>query len=89
MIKNKDLYAMDTEAKMRSIGTLEKGLYKSTKTHRSIEILDVNVHLVLENGKHRQGLVLYKYVDSDTLRVAPRMWFVEIVENKPRFIKVA
>lgn len=66
---------------------LTKGKYVSSVSGKIIEILDIDVRVVLENKKPRTGLVLYKYVNSDTLRVAPRLWFVEILSNnKPRFL---
>ena len=79
---------LDGEAgKKESISKLSKGKYISTSTLKVIEILDLDVRMVLENGRPRNGLVLYKYVGSTVLRIAPKIWFIELVNNYPRFVE--
>lgn len=75
------------EGKQKSLSRLSKGRYISTKTLKVIEILDLDVRMVLENGRPRNGLVLYQYVGSTVLRIAPKIWFVELVDNYPRFVE--
>lgn len=80
--------ARDGDAgKNASISKLKKGKYMSTISNRVIEILDLDVRMILETGKPRNGLVLYRYMGSTVLRIATKLWFVEILSSsKPRFV---
>lgn len=73
---------------LKAQSSIVPGIYVSPKTGKRIEILNLDVRAILENGKPRNGLVLYRYVASDTLRIAPKLWFLEVLDNgKPRFVK--
>jgi len=74
------------KGRTHSTSLLTKGRYRSSTTSKVIEILDLDIRMVLENGTPRNGLVLYRYIASTQLRVAPKLWFVTLLPSGlPRF----
>lgn len=66
------------DGREKSLLMLGKGKYKDSKSSKVIEILDIEVTLNVAGGKVVRNQVLYTYCNSGSMRVAPRIFFVEI-----------
>jgi len=74
------------QGRIHPTSLLTKGNYRSSTTGKTIEILDLDVRMALENGISRNGLVLYRYAASTQLRVAHKLWFAALLPSGlPRF----